>query len=577
MDTTESPPTTDGAVPSTSTGFHGNEGVGNGGPFKRPPIVSPRGGGIKKRLGIPNASLRQQQQMQHTQHVPQRGRDHYGRGRAAFQQNHNRFRYANAVINGGRNGMIRHNVGRQQHPPGREQHHLPGRPHQILPQQRDETIFIPPSRIRFTQSTVKSTFNDGRSLVETYEQLATRKIKKRDIPMIDVVEKDGQYWTLNNRRLAVFSQLERKGKCKVVRVRVRPPTEAVTEWLLRNTTTNSGKAVKIRLMADEAEKCPAQELELFEDLLTGVEPENNRKPANWSRDQYEREKIEKEESERAMRNPQISVPDGWGAKRLALPVVGEASTSSAPLAGSDEVMFEEKDLSFEIEDLLLDGDNANSSSARDSGRGSSSNVSEACSQNGNRTYAADEVFDAEEIDFDNEGLYLDGVPELETIEDVANAESSAPQRASSPTPSEALTSTFGHNFRLHSPVRRQFIVEESSAPFEAGRQVVADSSSSSAKDVLPVGRVLNAGKRKRQLAYYFLKKYGQPRAKMMPKPDNSDLFFCGCGHREEKLSELGRHKDKSGHWAFKGTGFDSLRYLIDFEDLRINPPASRQI
>ena len=72
---------------------------------------------------------------------------------------------------------------------------------------------------------------------------------------------------------------------------------------------------------------------------------------------------------------------------IALPVVGEASTSSAPLAGSDEVMFEEKDLSFEIEDLLLDGDNANSSSARDSGRGSSSNVSEACSQNGNRTYA----------------------------------------------------------------------------------------------------------------------------------------------------------------------------------------------
>ena len=133
------------------------------------------------------------------------------------------------------------------------------------------------------------------------------------------------------------------------------------------------------------------------------------------------------------------------------------------------------------------------------------------------------MFDAEEIDFDNEGLYLDGVPELETIEDVANAESSAPQRASSPTPSEALTSTFGHNFRLHSPVRRQFIVEESSAPFEAGRQVVADSSSSSAKDVLPVGRVLNAGKRKRQLAYYFLKKYGQPRAKMMPKPDNSDV------------------------------------------------------
>ena len=70
-------------------------------------MVSPRGGGIKKRLGVPNSLPRQQQQMQ--QQYQQRGRDHdhFGRGRVAFQQNQNRFRYANAVINGGRNGALR--------------------------------------------------------------------------------------------------------------------------------------------------------------------------------------------------------------------------------------------------------------------------------------------------------------------------------------------------------------------------------------------------------------------------------------------------------------------------------------
>lgn len=137
------------------------------------------------------------------------------------------------------------------------------------------------------------------------------------------------------------------------------------------------------------------------------------------------------------------------------------------------------------------------------------------------------MFDADDIDFDNEDQYLDGVPPLETVEDVANAESARTPRGPSPTPSEALTTNFGRNFRLNSPLRRQFIVEESAG----GRKVFADSSSSSSSapasgdpmNLLPVTRVLNLGKRKRQLAYYYLKKYGQPRPKMMPKPDDSNV------------------------------------------------------
>ena len=72
-------------------------------------------------------------------------------------------------------GMIRPNQGQRP-----QQHSRPPPP--------GETIFVPPSRIRYTQSSIKSTFADGRSLVDTYTQLATKQIRKRDIPMIDVVQ-----------------------------------------------------------------------------------------------------------------------------------------------------------------------------------------------------------------------------------------------------------------------------------------------------------------------------------------------------------------------------------------------------
>ena len=68
--------------------------------------------------------------------------------------------------------------------------------------------------------------------------------------------------------------------------------------------------------------------------------------------------------------------------------MGDASSSTAVacLPASDEVMFDQRDFDFDLADLLVDADTANSSSAGDSGRGSSSNVSEACSQNGTKTY-----------------------------------------------------------------------------------------------------------------------------------------------------------------------------------------------
>ena len=85
-----------------SAPFTSDAGPSDVGPFKRPAVASPRGGGIKKRLGIPaavagsnNAGAR----------FPNRGRVNYGRGRTAFQQHQNKYRYAHAVVNGNRNGI----------------------------------------------------------------------------------------------------------------------------------------------------------------------------------------------------------------------------------------------------------------------------------------------------------------------------------------------------------------------------------------------------------------------------------------------------------------------------------------
>ena len=200
----------------------------------------------------------------------------------------------------------------------------------------------------------------------------------------------------------------------MIRVRLRPPTDAVTEMVQRNTTLNSGESVQIRVVAEEAEKCAPDDLELFEDLLEAETPANTRKPENWSREQYEREKIERMERERAARNPKIGLPDGWGERRKLLPAVDGASTSASTSASAlaaasgagdsnGAVMFDPRDLDFDLDDLLLDGADAATpiSSSGDSGRGSASNISDVVSQNGQ---SQEDAFDMDDIDFDRCGL-----------------------------------------------------------------------------------------------------------------------------------------------------------------------------
>ena len=62
-----------------------------------------------------------------------------------------------------------------------------------------------PRDIRFTQDTVSPNFSDGGNISDTINQLRTGQISVNDFPTIRTVNYDGNVWTLDNRRLAVFS------------------------------------------------------------------------------------------------------------------------------------------------------------------------------------------------------------------------------------------------------------------------------------------------------------------------------------------------------------------------------------
>jgi len=87
-------------------------------------------------------------------------------------------------------------------------------------------VFVPPSCIFFTQRSIPSHFADGKSLQETFDLIAKREMRKRDLPIIDVFWKEGAYWTLSNRRLALFSELERRKFAKQVKIKIIPFDES---------------------------------------------------------------------------------------------------------------------------------------------------------------------------------------------------------------------------------------------------------------------------------------------------------------------------------------------------------------
>jgi hypothetical protein len=99
---------------------------------------------------------------------------------------------------------------------------------------------IDPAAVRFSQSSIGRNFSAGGSVDDLAASLRSGTTKPGDIPEIRLVEKDGQLFSLDNRRLEAFRQAGVK-----VPYRMATPEEASAEvW--KFTTKNGGESVRIR-------------------------------------------------------------------------------------------------------------------------------------------------------------------------------------------------------------------------------------------------------------------------------------------------------------------------------------------
>ena len=94
---------------------------------------------------------------------------------------------------------------------------------------RERFLDIDPEQIFFTHTRIRPFFSGcGRRLVDTLESLDSGSMHVDALPQITILatpssSKDGEYFSLNNRRLWVLKQLRAKGKLKdnLVKVRVK--------------------------------------------------------------------------------------------------------------------------------------------------------------------------------------------------------------------------------------------------------------------------------------------------------------------------------------------------------------------
>ncbi len=97
-----------------------------------------------------------------------------------------------------------------------------------------------PYEVRFSQSSVSYRFKDGSSIDDLAEELRTKSVLPKDVPPLRLVEKDGLFFTLDNRRLEAFRRAS-----VAIRWRMATPEEVAAEsW--KFTTTNNGTSIRLR-------------------------------------------------------------------------------------------------------------------------------------------------------------------------------------------------------------------------------------------------------------------------------------------------------------------------------------------
>lgn len=90
----------------------------------------------------------------------------------------------------------------------------------------DPMIWINPSEVRYTKATISDCFEDGQRLTSVYDKIVQQKFKVEDIAPIRVTRKDGEWWSLDNRRLYLLKQLESEKLLDLVQMKQVEVTSA---------------------------------------------------------------------------------------------------------------------------------------------------------------------------------------------------------------------------------------------------------------------------------------------------------------------------------------------------------------
>ncbi|CAD7964127.1 unnamed protein product [Amoebophrya sp. A25] len=120
---------------------------------------------------------------------------------------------------------------------------------------RDFVYLDPCHEILFTQSSIKDRFQDGHALLDTALALARQDIKKHNVQMITVVQYQGKYWSLDNRRLAVFRLLQMADRLRTIKCEVVPFERREEEYHRKCDSKTNGTAVVIRQTGEWIGNC----------------------------------------------------------------------------------------------------------------------------------------------------------------------------------------------------------------------------------------------------------------------------------------------------------------------------------
>ena len=102
---------------------------------------------------------------------------------------------------------------------------------------------IKPSEIRYSQNNIYCNSGPQRIGI-TLDELCKGKMQISDLPKITVCEKDGKWYTADNRRLWMFKHMQRLGKLYDIEVYEGSFDSNIRS--IKFTTTNDGESVEIR-------------------------------------------------------------------------------------------------------------------------------------------------------------------------------------------------------------------------------------------------------------------------------------------------------------------------------------------